>query len=170
MLLYHRFFFMTNIPSSISTDTDPHQRMKSQSSSSSSSLEDCMITGSLGFVMGAVLSYSLFSQRIIRNTPATSFSSSLPPTQRIVVVSLISGTMFGLWIGGKNFLGNENDTTKRIQQQQQQLSSSSKTLVSEPQPTLEDRVRNRILRRETLHNSMTHSRGLNDAHGGRWVD
>jgi hypothetical protein len=44
------------------------------------------------------------------------------------------------------------------------------TASSEGESTSEDRLRNRNLRRKTLKKTLENPNGLNDSHGGRWVN
>lgn len=49
---------------------------------------------------------------------------------------------------------------------QKSMATASSTEAS----TAEDRLRNRNLRRKTLQRTLTNPNGLNDSHGGRWVN
>ena len=53
--------------------------------------------------------------------------------------------------------------------QQARAAAVAKRHPTEPTSS-EDRRQNRILRRKTLQNALENQHGLNDSHGGRWVD
>ena len=59
----------------------------------------------------------------------------------------------------------------RAKEREEQLRTTLERRHSNIEPSSQEEIlRNRMLRRKTLQNALVHQRGLNDAHGGHWVE
>lgn len=86
--------------------------------------------------------------------------------------------IFQIGATGSNSSGGRPDTggdssppLVRAKEREEQLRTTLERRHSNVEPSSqEDILRNRMLRRKTLQNALLHQNGLNDSHGGHWVE
>lgn len=73
--------------------------------------------------------------------------------------------------GDDSVMSSSSSPLVRAKEREEQLRTTLERRHSNIEPSSqEDLLRNRVLRRKTLQNALLHQNGLNDSHGGHWVE
>ena len=130
--------------------------------------------GGLSALVGhTIASFTTRSKKLNRNTAL--FSFLLGGTMGSFLAATVAGKnevhllhpIFQLGAKPKKSV-DPNDHTEQTKYMERYLKGKKQPVV--PEPSLDDFQSNRLLRRQTLQNALENQSGLNDSHGGHWVE